>query len=292
MDASARDPFSVGIGLRRPHFRELLHNERRVDFLELVPEVFLGVGGETRRVLHALRERYPMLVHGVSLSLGGPDPLTPRKLADLAALCRELDAPYYSDHVCLSSIDGIETFDLLPLPFTEAAALHVATRCRAARERMERPIALENITYYAKMPGSAWTEGQFLSAMLEASDAELLLDVSNVLANAQNHGLDPQSALDALPLARTRQIHLAGQRFDSELQLQVDDHASAVSEASLALYEHALRRIGRPVPTLIEWDQNLPSLDALLDLADLVRARQAAVFEAPLSSAATSTAGR
>lgn len=266
-----RGPWGIGIGLRRAHFDEILHVRRRVDWMELVPEVFLGVGGRARRVLDAMRERVRLVPHGVSLSLGGPDPLDGARLDALRALCRELDAPFYSDHVCLSSIDGVESFDLLPLPFCEEAASHVAARAREASERIERPIVLENITYYATMPGSSWSEGRFLREVLEQSGAGLLLDVSNVLVNARNHRVDPVRALEALPLERTVQIHLAGHRYEKAWGLWIDDHASAVSDASLALYAHALRRIGRPVPTLIEWDQHVPPLDVVLDEADRVR---------------------
>jgi uncharacterized protein len=239
----------VGIGARRVHFESLIATSRQVDFLQIVPEVFLGVGGRTRRSLDALHERFALLPHGVSLSVGGPDPLDSRRLADLAALCAQLQAPYYSDHLCLSSVGGIETFDLIPLPFNYEAACHAATRVQRARAELGLPIALENIVYYATMPDSSWDEGRFLSAVLAA-----------------------------LPLDRTVEIHLAGHRFVPSLGLVVDDHASLVSQASIDLYEHALRSIGRPVRTLIEWDQALPDLDVLLDQADRVRSLQARIF--------------
>ncbi|MDQ3032863.1 MAG: DUF692 domain-containing protein [Myxococcota bacterium] len=271
-------PSGIGIGLRRAHFDALLSGDASsligIDWMELVPEVFLGVGGRARRVLDAMRERTRLVPHGVSLSLGGSGAIDGARLEALRALCGELDAPYYSDHVCLSSIDGVETFDLLPLPFCEEAAEHVARRAREASERLERPLVLENISYYATMPGSRWSEGEFLRAVLEQSGAGLLLDVSNVLVNARNHRIDPVRALDALPLERTVQIHLAGHRFEEAWGLWIDDHASAPSAASLALYEHALRKIGRPVPTLIEWDQRVPSLDVLR--GEAARVRQAA----------------
>ena len=278
VNSGSSELHGVGIGLRRPHFQALLETTRRIDFLELVPEVFLGVGGTPQRVLHALRERYRLIPHGVSLSLGGPDPLEAQGLAARARLCRELKAPFFSDHACLSSIDGIQTFDLLPLPFHEIAAEHLAARCLIAADAIERPLLLENISYYALMPGSEWDEGHFLHQALEQGQAGLLLDVSNVLVNARNHGLDPLALLERLPLSRTRQIHLAGHRFEASLGLWLDDHASPVSGASLALYEQALLRIGWAVPTLIEWDQRVPSLDVLLEQADRVRALQQRIF--------------
>lgn len=276
----------VGIGLRRAHFEEWLalgDSPIPVDFLEFVPEVFLGVGGRTRRVLDQLRERVPLIPHGVSLSLGGPDPCRP--LEPLRALCNDVTAPYYSDHVCLSSIDGIESFDLLPLPFCEEAAMHVASRARFAAERLERPLVLENITYYGIMPGSTWEEGRFLRRVLEESNAGLLLDVSNVLVNAKNHGCSPERALEALPLERTVQIHLAGHRRERAWSMWIDDHASALSDESLALYAHALRVIGHPVPTLIEWDQHVPPLEVVW--AEAARAREIteSIFRATSTSA-------
>ena len=280
-----RAPVGVGVGLRRAHFGAWAQCARQVDWLELIPEVFVGVGGEAARVLHSLRERYALVPHGVSLSLGGPDAMPEEKLDGLRELCASLRAPYYSDHICLASIDGVETFDLIPLPFCEEAADHVAHRARTARARIERPLVLENITYYAAMPGSEWDEGRFLHGVFERCDAGLLLDVSNVVVNAKNQGRDARELLEALPLARTEQIHLAGHRHQPEWGVVIDDHASAPSDESLALYEHALRCIGRPVPTLIEWDQDLPTLDALLDQADRARAVLHRVFDAPSASA-------
>lgn len=280
-----RAPAGVGVGLRRPHWAAVLETSRRVDWLELIPEVFVGVGGQAARVLDALRERHRLVPHGVSLSVGGPDPLATDKLRGLRELASSVDAPYYSDHICLASIDGIETFDLLPLPFCEEAAEHVASRAREARAQLERPLVLENITYYATMPGSEWDEGRFLHEVFARCEAGLLLDVSNVVVNAKNQKRDPRELLDALPLARTEQIHLAGHRHQAQWGLVIDDHASAPSEESLALYEYALRRIGRPVPTLVEWDQEVPELGVVLDQADRARARMERVFGGDAASA-------
>jgi uncharacterized protein (UPF0276 family) len=186
----------------------------------------------------------------------------------LAELSRHLDAPFFSDHLCYSSLAGHELFDLLPLPFTELAADRAAANARALSETVGRPLLLENITYYATMPGSEMTEGAFVARVLEASGAGLLLDVNNVYVNARNHGEDPLSLLLSLPLHRVRQIHLAGFTVDGDVYL--DTHSSAVAEPVWALYREALIRVG-PVPTLIEWDQKIPSLDRVLDEADRAR---------------------
>lgn len=272
-------PSGIGIGLRRAHFDSWLERAERdeplgVDWIEFVPEVFMGVGGKTKRVLDALRQRTRLVPHGVSLSLGGPDAWPDERMSELHRLCSSVDATYYSDHICLASIDGIETFDLLPLPFCEEAADHVAARARMAKERLERPLVLENITYYAHFVEPELSEGEFVRSVVERSDAGLLLDVSNIVVNAYNHRRDPIELLEALPLERTVQIHLAGHRWDETWGLWIDDHASAVPDPALRLYEYALQRIGRPVPTLIEWDQRLPELDTVLAEIDRVRNAQ------------------
>jgi uncharacterized protein (UPF0276 family) len=264
-DPGTDTPHGVGVGLRRAHFTAFAASERSVPWCEIIPEAFLGFGGLSLRTLHLARARGPVIPHGVSLNLGGADPLDLQRLDALARLCDELRAPWYSDHVCASAIDGAQSFDLIPLPFCEEAAEHVAKRAREARRVLGRPIVLENITWYAQMPDSTWDEATFLRAVLDESDAGLLLDVANVVVNARNHGRDPHEMLAALPLERTVQIHLAGHRHDQRWNMVVDDHASAVSQQTLAVYANALRRIGRPVPTLLEWDQQLPSWDQLLD---------------------------
>lgn len=284
----------VGIGLRRDHFEALEGTTRHIDFVEVQPESFVGRGGRATRALAVARERGPVLLHSVSLSLGGPDPVPRVRARAFAALARMLDAPHASDHVCVSALDGIEAFDLLPLPFTDEAAAHVARRAREVRSLLERPLLLENVTIYEHAPiergEQALDEGAFLRAILEEADAHLLLDVSNLVVNARNHGTDARAALDALPLDRVAEIHLAGHRFDERLGLVIDDHASGVSDASLGLYAYALERIGRPVPTLLEWDQSLPTLDVLLDEADRIRARAASVLTQVRASGGT-TAG-
>ena len=247
----------------------------RPDWVEVVPEAFVGVGGLAPKALAAARERGPVIPHGVSLDLGGEDAMSEARLAELARWLERIAAPYHSDHVCTSRAGGVESFDLLPLPFCEEAADHVAARARHARSVLGVPLALENITYYATMPGSTWSEGRFLTEVLERADAGLVLDVANVLVNAKNHRRDPIALLEALPLERTVHIHLAGHRHEPAWGLVIDDHASAVSAETLALYEHALARIGRDVPTLIEWDQRLPALDELLLQARAIASRVA-----------------
>jgi len=268
-DCTRGGPTGVGVGVRFEHWAELERASRRIDWLELIPENFIGQGGWRRRMLDGARTRWPIAVHGVSLSIGGPDALDPGYLAALKGLLDELEVATYSDHLCWSSAFGTQYFDLLPLPFTEEAVRWAAGRVRRVSELLERPVLLENIAYYAKMPGGTLSEGEFVSAVLAESDAFLLLDVSNAYVNAINHGHDPIETLSALPLERTRQIHLGSYEPDPQGVL-LDHHGARVSSESWALFRQAIRRVGE-VSVSIEWDANLPSLDRLLDQADLAR---------------------
>ncbi len=256
----------VGIGLRREHHDAILKTDRRVDWLEIISENFMGLEGRPRYVLDACAERWPLVPHGVAASVGSSR--GDRYDECLADLVERLAPPYFSDHLCYSSVGGHESFDLLPLPFTAWAVNAAATRARALAERVGHPLILENITYYAEMPGSDMTEPEFLRAVLEASGCGLLLDLSNLYLNARNHGEDPAAALARLPLERVAQIHLAGYRVDGGVLL--DTHSTPVADPVWALYRETIAQVG-PVPTLIEWDQRIPSLDAILDEADKAR---------------------
>ena len=276
MSSLGQGPPGVGIGLRRPHHKSILGIERELDWLEFIPENFVGRGGRGPATLRAAAERWPVIGHGVSVSLGGPDPLDAEYLAALKQLLDDIGAPYYSDHICYASVGGTKLHDLLPLPFSQAAVEHVAPRVRELADRLERPILVENITCYAVMPGSDMSEGEFVRAIVEEADCGLLLDISNVYVNATNQGDDPLERLLALPLERAGQIHLAG--YTDEGDRLVDTHAAPVVDAVWDLYEAALRRIGRPVSTLVEWDQRVPALDRVLDEADRARARMRAAL--------------
>ena len=259
----------VGIGLRRPHYDAVRETSRHIDWLEVAPENYLGRGGRPLAVLDECSERWPVVAHGVSLSLGGPDPLDVEFLRGLRGLLDRVGSPYFSEHVCLSSAHGVQFHDLIPLPWNEAAAKHVAARIRQAQDALERPLCVENISYYAVMPGSTMTDGEFVRRVVEEADCGLLLDVNNVYVNARNHGRDPVAMLDELPLERARQLHLAG--HDDRGSVLIDDHGSAVIAPVWDLYREVIRRAG-PVPTLLEWDVRIPALDVLLDEADRARA--------------------
>jgi hypothetical protein len=225
------------------------------------------------RALDACAARWPVIPHGTSLDLGGLDPLDDAFLDGVAALAARLDAPFWSDHLCFSRVNGVWLHDLVPIPFTREAADHVVRRIRAARARVGRPFLLENPTYYVQLPGGELSEAELLSRVCEEADCGLLLDVNNVWVNAHNHGYDPLAFLDALPLHRVRQVHLAGHEVRPEAI--IDTHGAAVPEPVWELYRELLARTG-PVSTLVEWDQHIPSLEAVLDQADRARALLAA----------------
>lgn len=262
-------PLGAGIGLRRVFYEELPRTERPLDWLEIIPENFLSLGGRSQQTLEACAERWTVLPHGVGLNIGGPDPLDDEYVNGLAALVKRLDAPFFSDHLVYSRLAGVYLHDLFPLPFNDEAVEHVVPRVREVMARIDRPFLLENPSYYAHMPGGTLSEAAFLRHVVEQADCGLLLDVNNVYVNAQNHGYDPRAFIDALPLDRVVQIHLAGHdRFPDVI---IDTHGAPVCDDVWSLYRYVLARTG-PVSTLIEWDQEIPSMEAVLDQADLARA--------------------
>jgi len=254
----------VGVGLRPPHQEEILvrgaRGELRVDWFEVISENFMVEGGRPLRVLDAVRSLAPVALHGVSLDLGSVDPLDARYLDALAALARRCDAAIVSDHLCWTGVDGHRLHDLLPLPFTEEALRHVASRIARVQERLGRRIAIENVSSYAAFAADALPEWEFLVAVAEAADCGILLDVNNVFVSAHNHGFDAKAYLDAIPPERVFQIHLAGHSEAGALLIDTHDHA--VRDEVWGLYEHALARLG-PVSTLIEWDDRIPGFDEL-----------------------------
>jgi len=266
----ARAPLhGVGIGLRREFAQELLATHRHVDWVEVVSENYAGVAGRARDVVMRARERWPVVPHGVALSVGTTSPAG--YLDALADLVARVDPPFVSDHLCYASVGEHAFLDLLPLPFSKEAATVAAANASAAAARLDRPLLLENVTYYAVMPGSVMDERAFIRAVIDGSSSNVgvLLDLCNLYVNALNHGEDPFAALDAFPLARVMQVHLAGHSREGDLLL--DMHSAPVPAPVWDLYRELVRRIG-PVPTLVEWDQRIPGLDAVLDEADRARA--------------------
>lgn len=283
---SERPIQGVGIGLRRVFAHELASTRRRLDFVEVMPENWVCFGGRAKRQLQACLERFPAVTHGVSLNIGGLEPLDSRLLDATAALCQDYAVPFWSDHVCYSSVQGQPVSDLLPLPFTRQVIEHTAPRIRQAQAHVGRPILLENATFYAHMPPPQGTppadildEATFLCELLAAGDCGMLLDVNNVYVNSVNHGFDPRAFIDRMPLARVRQLHLAGHTRQDDVV--IDTHIGPIIDPVWDLYAYTLRRAGRLIPTLIEWDQDIPPLDEVLDEVD----RAYAVAEETLAGA-------
>ncbi|MCB1705960.1 MAG: DUF692 domain-containing protein [Halioglobus sp.] len=261
----------AGLGLRRALLGPLSSMDHgEVDFLEAAPENWIGVGGRFGKQFRALAERYPLVLHGLSLDIGGPDPIDTDLVRAVRDLMREVDVPLYSEHLTYCAAEG-HLYDLLPIPFTEEAVHHVAARVRQVQDIIGRPIALENASYYAQ-PHTELTEAQFINAVQQESGCDLLLDVNNVYVNAINHRYDPDAFLDALSLERVRYIHIAG-HFDEAPDLKVDTHGADVIDPVWALLAGAYRRLG-PVPTLLERDFNFPPLSQLLLEVARIRAVQ------------------
>lgn len=251
-----------GIGLRRQHWDALFSpgGGDGIDFLEIVSENFMGRGGRPARVLAQARARFPLILHGTALSIGGLDPLDEGYLDALDTLCAHTDPAWVSDHLCFSSGQGVHYLDLIPMPFTEEALEHVVARVEAVRDRLGRPFLLENPSYYIEYAASEMDEATFLAEVCARADCGLLLDVNNVWVNCRNHRRDPRAFIDALPAERVVQIHLAG--HDDQGHVIIDTHGDHIVDAVWDLYAYTLTRTG-PVSTLVEWDNDIPELSVL-----------------------------
>lgn len=261
----------AGLGLRRALLGPLSSMDQgEVDFLETAPENWIGVGGRFGKQFRAMAERYPVVLHGLSLDIGGPDPIDTQLVSAVRDLMSEINVPLYSEHLTYCAAEG-HLYDLLPIPFTEEAVHHVAERVRLVQDIIGRPIALENASYYAQ-PYTDLSEAEFINAVQHESGCDLLLDVNNIYVNAINHCYDPYEFLDALSLERVRYIHIAG-HYDEAPDLKVDTHGADVIDPVWTLLAAAYRRLG-PVPTLLERDFNLPPLPVLLQEVAHIRALQ------------------
>lgn len=261
----------AGLGLRRPLLDAFEAGPVAVDFLEVAPENWITVGGRLGRRFQALTERYPFVCHGLSLSLGGPAPLDEQLLRDIKGFLDRHQVRYYSEHLSYCSDDG-HLYDLLPIPFTEAAVHHVAARIRRTQEILERRIAIENVSTYAA-PGQEMSELEFTRAVLEEADCDLLLDVNNVYVNAVNHGYDPKAFIRSLPGERIAYGHIAGHYTEAE-DLLIDTHGAGVIDPVWRLLDLAYAAHG-VFPVLLERDFNLPPLGELLREVERVREAQA-----------------
>lgn len=257
-----------GLGLRTDHYDTILDTAPPVDWFEVLSENYMVGGGKPLAYLDKFAERYPLVMHGVSLSIGSTDPLDRAYLIELKALAERIRPAWISDHLCWTGVAGRNLHDLLPLPHTEESVRHVAARVREVQDFLGQQILLENASTYLDFTHSAMPEWEFVSAVAEAADCLLLLDVNNIYVNSQNHSFDPLDYLDGVPMSRVRQIHLAGHSHNGELL--IDTHDQPVCEPVWQLYGETIKRSG-PVATMIERDDNIPPLAELLD--ELQRAR-------------------
>ncbi len=257
-----------GLGLRPPFYADAAAGKVPVDWFELISENFMVAGGKPLRILKSVRQHYPVALHGVSLNLGGADPLDTSLLDELDALVQRAEPLWVSDHLCWTRQGEHYLHDLLPLPYTEEVVKHVARRIGQVQDRLGQRILIENVTSYFEFAAGTLSEWDFLSAVAECADCFILLDVNNVFVSARNHGFNPSRYLDGIPVTRVRQIHLAGHSASGPLLIDTHDHP--VAEAVWSLYSEAVRRFG-PVGTMIERDDKYPPLSELLQELDRAR---------------------
>ncbi len=262
---------TFGLGLRKPHYAEFLSHKVPVDFVEVISENFMVDGGQPRRILREVRERYPVALHGVSMSLGSADGLDPAYLARLRALVDEVDPLFVSDHLSWSRIDGFSAHDLLPIPYTQEALSVFCANIDRAQAALGRTMLIENPSSYLSLAPAEMTEWAFLEAVCDRTGCQLLLDVNNVFVSAANHGFDALDYLASIPHARVRQVHLAGHSQGEHLL--IDTHDRPVPPSVWDLYAHVLPKLGA-VATMIERDDDIPPLSELL--GELATARRIA----------------
>ena len=260
-----------GLGLRTAHYPELLAARYKVDWFEIISENYMVPGGKPLAILDQIRRDYPMVMHGVSMSIGSADGPSDDYLKQLKALIRRVDPLWISDHLCWTGVHGHNLHDLYPLPYTEETVAHVVRNVKRVQDYLERPLLLENVSSYVAFASDTLAEWDFVTAIAEESDSLILLDVNNIYVSSVNHGFDARQYLDAIPVGRVQQLHLAG--YSDHGHYIVDTHDHPVSEPVWELYEYTLRRFGM-VASMIERDGNIPPLAETV--AELQRARDIA----------------
>jgi hypothetical protein len=258
-----------GLGLRTDHYRDFIEDRPAVDWLEIISENYMVPGGLPLKNLDLIRREYPMVMHGVSLSIGSTDPLNHDYLRDLKALADRIQPGWISDHLCFTGVDHRNLHDLLPLPYTSATLDHLCDRVARVQDYLGRPLTLENVSSYVAFAADEMSEWEFIAELVRRTDCWLLLDVNNVYVSAVNHRFDPHAFIDAMPAHRVRQIHLAGHENCGDYIIDTHDHP--VCEAVFDLYHYTLRRLGF-IPTMIERDDHIPALSDLLKELARVRA--------------------
>lgn len=257
-----------GLGLRPPHYQHFLTEQVPVDFVEVISENFMIDGGRPRYILDQVREKMPVALHGVSMSVGSSDGLDPDYLGRLKKLVDHVDPLFVSDHLCWTRIAGFNSHDLLPLPYTQEALDLVCANVSRAQDALQRQMLIENPSTYLQFRGETMTEWQFLDALCERTGCALLLDANNIFVSAVNHGFDPIAYLDGIPADRVRQIHLAG--HSQGLDRLIDTHDKPVPPPVWSLYAAVRHRVPS-VATMIERDDDIPPLADLLAELDIAR---------------------
>ncbi|MBN8712256.1 MAG: hypothetical protein BGO12_20260 [Verrucomicrobia bacterium 61-8] len=261
--------YGIGLGLRVPHYQHILEKKPTCDWFEIISENFMVDAGRPLHVLDQILEQYRVVQHGVALYFGSADPLNRDHLRKLKRLVRRTGTPWLSDHLCWGSVDGRYTHDLLPMPYTFEAARITARKIREARDFLEVPICVENVSSYAEYHVSEMTEWEFLTEVVELADCGILLDVNNIYVSSQNHGFDPMEYVNFLPAHRVGQIHIAGHsRFERYI---LDTHDHPVLDPVWRLYDRAIQRSGHTA-TLLEWDDRIPAFDEVH--AEALKARR------------------
>ena len=257
-----------GLGLRTDHYRDFIDASPRVDWLEVISENYLVPGGKPLYFLDRIRRDYPMVMHGVSLSIGGTDPFDADYLKQLKALVERIQPAWISDHLCWTGTASLNLHDLLPMPYTRAALRHLTARLQQVQDYLGRPLLMENVSSYVTYQSDEMSEWEFIAELAMCSGCDLLLDVNNVYVSSVNHGFDPHVFIDAMPTRHVRQIHLAGHEDHGSYIIDTHDHP--VCDAVWDLYAYTIRRLGM-VPTMIERDDNIPPLAELITELDAAR---------------------
>jgi uncharacterized protein len=277
------DSLGFGLGLRPQHYRDILDNEPRVDWFEVISENYMVPGGQPLRMLDQISERYPIVMHGVSLSIASTAPMDMDYLKALKQLAARSKPKWISDHLCWTGVHGVNLHDLLPVPYTEEALNHVVSRIQQVQDFLGSRIAIENVSSYIEYQDSEMQEWEFVAELAKRADCWLLLDVNNVFVSGSNHDFSTYAFVDAVPAERVVQVHLAGHSQGNQRLINTHDHE--VCAEVWELYERALRKFG-PVSTMIERDDNIPPFADLVAELEQARSIAARVFDNTFSGKA------
>ncbi len=272
-----RNNLGFGLGLRVDHYKQVLAERPAVDWFEVISENYMVSGGTPLHYLYKIREYYPLVMHGVSMSIGSTQPLNTEYLHQLKTLINRVEPEWISDHLCWTGVHGRNLHDLMPLPYTEETVRHVASRVRQVQDYLGRQMLLENVSSYVSYQASEMTEWEFLTAIADQADCMILLDVNNIFVSSHNHEFNPLDFLDGVPVNRVQQFHLAGHSYNGELIIDTHDHD--VPDPVWELYRQAVKRFGN-VATMIERDDNIPPLEELMGELEIARQIAGKVIEA------------